>query len=193
MQDIQNLIHERILTSGNVRFALRSFLTGNDYIGRTGKDMGVIQHEDYTSCATCGGFLSGRIQPGTILCVCIKKELKVNTEFVELLRKMKEIHEKKGADYAAEGKHYENFERAAIVSSWFNDPVDKVFAILITVKLARLATLTNSTKPPNNESIDDTHEDLATYSTLWASRSKTIRKSEYILEPNQYHAGIKKT
>lgn len=93
---------------------------------------------------------------------------------------MREIHDKKSSDYAASSNSYENFERAAQVASWFKYDIDKVFAILITVKLARLATLLNSDREPNNESIDDSHLDETIYSALWASyrmsKSNIIRK-----------------
>ena len=88
-----------------------------------------------------------------------------------LLSKIQSIHEKKNEDYTTEGKNYENFERAAIIASWFSDPIDKVFAIHIGTKLARLAALRSQGKKPNNESIDDTFLDLATYAVLWASNA----------------------
>lgn len=89
-------------------------------------------------------------------------------EFIELLDKMKAIHTLKNEDYA-KGDAFENFTRAAEVSSWFEDPMDKVFATLITVKLARIATLTSKKTNPNNESIEDSFLDLSVYTTLWAS------------------------
>lgn len=86
-----------------------------------------------------------------------------------LLRKIQDIHDKKNEDYAAHGP-YENFERSALLMSWFNDNQDKAFVSLIGTKMARLATLLNDTKrAPNNESIDDSFLDLATYCILWAT------------------------
>lgn len=90
-----------------------------------------------------------------------------------LLNKIASTHEKKNEDYAASDNQFENFEHSALVSSWFKQDIDKAFVTLITTKLTRLATLLNSDKPPNNESIDDSFLDLATYSILWgAYRSK---------------------
>ena len=37
------------------------------------------------------------------------------------------------------------------------------------VKIARLSELRGKGKTPNNESIADTHLDLATYATIWGS------------------------
>lgn len=90
-------------------------------------------------------------------------------EFIELLDKMKAIYEKKNKDYASISNPYENFERSAILSSWFSDSVDKSFVNLIGTKLARLATLLNKTKDPENESIEDSFLDLCTYCALWSS------------------------
>lgn len=84
----------------------------------------------------------------------------------EILARIQAIHDKKNADYAQEGNPFSNFERAAILASWFNNPVDKIFATLIGIKLARLAELLNG-KIPLNESIDDSFLDENTYSVLW--------------------------
>jgi hypothetical protein len=88
-----------------------------------------------------------------------------------ILSRIQSIHEKKNEDYATDGKSYENFERASVIAAWFNDPIDKTFVTLIGVKLARLAVLRNKKSDPNNESIEDTFLDLATYSILWAANS----------------------
>lgn len=97
-------------------------------------------------------------------------------EFVEMLQQMKDIHEKKNADYAAPTNPFENFERSGEIASWFKNNVDKSFTILIGTKLARLATLLSSERAPNNESVDDSFLDLSTYCVLWASyyKSKAI-------------------
>lgn len=88
-------------------------------------------------------------------------------EFMQLLEKMKEIHEKKNNDYAA--TPFENFQRSAEVSSWFKFDTDKAFVVLIATKLARLATLLNKGVMPENESVNDSFLDLTTYCALWAS------------------------
>ncbi len=84
----------------------------------------------------------------------------------QIAKKIEEIHARKSADYAKEENPFLNFERAAIIASWFNDPVDKVFATFIGNKLARKAELLNG-KTPKNESIADTFLDENTYSILW--------------------------
>jgi|SRR5947209_19360842 len=94
-----------------------------------------------------------------------------NKNFLSLLEKMKEIHEKKSEDYSAHG-FYLNFEQSATIASWFKDPVDKSFATLIGTKLSRLGNLLSSTKEPNNESVEDTFLDLTVYCGLWASYRK---------------------
>jgi len=94
-----------------------------------------------------------------------------NKEFLQLLEQMKEIHRKKNDDYSSAGPD-ENFERMAIISSWFRDSLDKVFATMIAVKLARLGVLLSSQKDPNNESVEDSFLDLCTYAGLWAANYK---------------------
>lgn len=95
----------------------------------------------------------------------------VNSNFIQLLQRMKEIHEKKNADYS-NIRFFENFERSAELASWFNNSIDKSFVTLIGTKLARLATLLNKEGAPNNESIDDSFLDLTVYCGLWASYRK---------------------
>ena len=99
----------------------------------------------------------------------------VNQNFLDLLEQMKKTHESKTEDYASAG-FYENFERQAIINSWFITSIDKVFSTMIAVKLARLATLLNKTTLPNNESIDDSFLDLTVYCGLWASYHKSQKK-----------------
>lgn len=100
-----------------------------------------------------------------------------NPEFMKLLEKMREIHSKKRDDYASVG-FYENFTRQAEIISWFKADIDKAFASLIGVKLARLATLLATTRDPNFESVDDTFLDLATYAGLWGSYYAAMGKKE---------------
>ena len=92
-------------------------------------------------------------------------------DFLNSLDKMRAIHIKKNADYAATGSPHENFEHSALIASWFKNNADVPYAVLIAIKLARLATLLNSGHTPNNESVEDTFIDLANYVLLWkASR-----------------------
>jgi len=96
----------------------------------------------------------------------------INENFVNLLERMKKIHESKAEDYSSVG-HYENFERQALVSSWFRSDIDKAFTGLIAVKLARIATLLSKDNQPNHESLEDSFLDLTVYCGLWASYHKS--------------------
>lgn len=87
----------------------------------------------------------------------------------DFLNEAKSILNKKAHDYTSgDTTRFENFERQALVSSWFKNDIDKVFACMVTVKLARLASCLDS-KIPNNESIEDSFVDLINYCALWAS------------------------
>ncbi len=97
-----------------------------------------------------------------------------NKNFLSLLEKMKEIQEKKNADYSAEG-FYLNFKQSAELASWFKNDVDKSFAVLIGAKLSRLGNLlSDDDKEVMNESIEDTFLDLTVYCALWASYRKSL-------------------
>lgn len=88
----------------------------------------------------------------------------------EILEEIAAIHRKKNNDYSGGGEQHENFMRAAILAEWFNDPMDKVFAVLFGIKLARLANLygDGKTRPVvNNESVSDSHLDFDTYAVIW--------------------------
>lgn len=93
----------------------------------------------------------------------------MNPRFDAQLERMAEIHNRKSHDYARDDNAFSNFEYAALVAQPFTDPVDRVFATMIGIKLARLAELTAAGKEPQNESLRDTFDDLATYAALWAS------------------------
>lgn len=91
----------------------------------------------------------------------------MNRHFNSLLDRMRATHDKKSADYASDSDPFSNFRYAAQVAESFTG-VNQVFATLIAVKLARLAQL-HGGKVPNNESIEDSHLDLATYCAIWSS------------------------
>ena len=86
-----------------------------------------------------------------------------------LLREIGELHDKKNKDYSEDTNPYSNFEYAAMVSAPFVGAIDKVFAVQIGNKLARLSQLLGRDKAPNNESVDDTLRDLVTYAAIWAA------------------------
>lgn len=106
--------------------------------------------------------------------------------FMDLLQRMAEIHTKKKADYATAANPFDNFERSGEIASWFTDPTDKAFAILVGTKLARLGNLLNEDKEPQNESVDDSFLDLCTYCALWASYRKSKAIDDYSQETAPY-------
>lgn len=88
----------------------------------------------------------------------------------EVLDRCRQLHDLKSHDYAQEDNVYSNFEYAAQVAAPFTDPVDKVFAMMIGVKLARLAELRKG-KVPKNEPIEDSFVDLTNYAALFSART----------------------
>jgi hypothetical protein len=98
-----------------------------------------------------------------------------NPELLGLLDKIRETHKKKNSDYADpdNADYYSNFEYAALVADKFTNPVDRVFATLIAVKMARLQELTKPGRKANNESVEDTRLDLATYCCIWTAYHQT--------------------
>jgi len=108
-------------------------------------------------------------EDGSVVCV---GKVERNPDFVALLREMAEIHDRKSQDYAQDNNVYSNFEYAAAISAAFTDPVDRVFATMIGVKLARLAELGKG-KVPNNESVEDSHKDLSVYTVIWAAYKRS--------------------
>ena len=90
----------------------------------------------------------------------------VITGFVETISKLVTMHEKKNDDYSGDKGQFFNFEFCEYVSSLFSNARDKVYAVFISVKLARLA-VTLSANKVNNESVEDSFDDLITYATIW--------------------------
>lgn len=111
----------------------------------------------------------------------------MSKEFLEIMNRSIEIHQKKNQDYTS-GDVDENFNRMTEIQSWFKNDIDKTFATMIAIKLARLATLLNKSTDPNFESIDDTFVDLVTYAGLWGGnykrRNHIISKEALELENN---------
>lgn len=101
-------------------------------------------------------------------------------EFKPILERMDAVHQKKNHDYATSDNPYSNFDRAAVLASWFDDPADRVFASIIGIKLARLAEL-HTGKTPLNESLDDNHLDLDNYCVLW--HGYTLRRNQPLVFP----------
>jgi len=85
----------------------------------------------------------------------------------EILFRCRQISESKRHDYTTSGSKHENFKRSAHVASWFKEDRDKTYVVLISTKIARLASLLGQ-KKPKNESVEDTFLDLVNYCALWA-------------------------
>ena len=82
--------------------------------------------------------------------------------FEVIITQMRETLFKKGNDYANEDR-LSNFKLAGAICG-LTAQVNCLS--LISTKVARLGVLLNSDKSPNNESIQDSVLDLATYSIL---------------------------
>lgn len=108
-----------------------------------------------------------------------------NRDFAQLLNRMARTHMRKNRDYATDDNRYSNFEYAARISEVFTDPVDRVFATMIGIKLARMSELKKG-KSPNFESLSDSHLDASVYSVLWASynRMKERENEEQAGDPS---------
>lgn len=96
-------------------------------------------------------------------------------EFVDLMKKSIEIHEKKSADYANDRNPFQNFDRQVQLMEWFSSNLDKSFAGIVAQKLARLAELSEPGRTPRNEAIEDTEEDAITYMGLWVAKRRIER------------------
>lgn len=101
-----------------------------------------------------------------------------NKLFDDCLQEMAIIHSRKSKDYSNLVNPYSNFEYAALIAEPFTDPVDKVFAVLFGIKLARIAELRKAGRLVHNETVEDSFKDFATYSTIWWSRYKKITRSQ---------------
>lgn len=97
-----------------------------------------------------------------------------NPRYDQLVQTIKEIHDNKSHDYAQDANPYSNFEYAALVAERFTDPIDRVFATMMGIKMARLAELTSAGKTPKNEALQDTRRDLANYGMIWASYTEDV-------------------
>lgn len=101
-----------------------------------------------------------------------------NPKYSGLLDEMLRLHDRKNADYAESDNPYSNFEFAAHVSKGFTNPIDRVFATLLGIKMARLIELTKPGRSPQNEAVEDTYVDLANYAAIWASYGRPSEPDE---------------
>jgi len=87
-------------------------------------------------------------------------EQKLAKEFYE---KCQDILVNKAHDYASSSDCFSNFKT---ISETCVMPIEKVFLMFITVKIARLVELTGSKKLNACESISDSLKDIANYACL---------------------------
>ncbi len=92
-----------------------------------------------------------------------------NPYFTDVLGQMAEVHDRKNEDYAADDNPFSNFSGVAAMTGL---ETDKVFQVMIGIKMERLKQLVGTGKAPNNESVDDTILDLANYAAIWLAWRK---------------------
>jgi hypothetical protein len=99
-------------------------------------------------------------------------------EFINTLDNLKDLHRKKNDDYSGDRGAFFNFEFCDFVSNLFRSSRDKVYAVFVAVKLARLAVVLDSAKV-NNESVTDSFDDLICYAAIWKSDyMERVKKSQ---------------
>jgi hypothetical protein len=96
----------------------------------------------------------------------------------ETFTKLTKLHEKKNDDYAGEQGPFFNFDFAKYLSALFTNARDKVYAVIIGVKIARLVVLLNRGGKASNESVEDTFDDLIVYATIWKSDYVRSKKAD---------------
>lgn len=90
-------------------------------------------------------------------------ELDPADEFDSVLIKMKEIHDRKKADYSSILNRFSNFEFAGQFSGV---TTAQTFEVLIGIKQARLVELSKPGREIKNEPLEDTLLDRAVYCVL---------------------------
>jgi hypothetical protein len=84
---------------------------------------------------------------------------------IETFDNLKNLHKKKNDDYTGEKGPFFNFEFCEYFAGLFSNTRDKVYAVFVGVKLARLSVVL--TRPPSNESVTDSFDDAIVYLALW--------------------------
>lgn len=94
-----------------------------------------------------------------------------NPEFHEELNKLGNLHDSKNNDYATDSDPYQNLRECEKIgikcphcNKCFNLPAHIGVLVRMSDKYSRLIQLT--WKEARNESVDDTHDDMAVYSIL---------------------------
>lgn len=102
---------------------------------------------------------------------------------LETFDKLKELHIKKNQDYTGKsGNPFFNFDVAESVSSLFDKNEDKTYAVMIGIKIGRIAALLNSGKEPNHESLLDSFDDLIVYAAIWKADIERRMEREELLK-----------
>ena len=96
--------------------------------------------------------------------------------FIDTLDKIKKLHQSKNEDYSGDKGPFYNFAFCEAISSLFSNSIDKVFAVFVAVKIARLSVLLSADKV-NNESVEDSFDDFICYSTIWKSHYLARKKA----------------
>jgi len=95
-------------------------------------------------------------------------------EFIKTLEHLKLLHQKKNQDYATGANPFSNFDFADYVNQFAMgcgcDPTHLPFINHLSTKLSRLFVLLDSDSIPNNESVEDSFDDLICYALLWKCR-----------------------
>jgi len=97
-------------------------------------------------------------------------------DVLDSLSKIAQLHRKKNDDYATGFNPFSNFDLAIPILNSFSSNRDKVFVWPIAIKIARLGVLLSSSRPPNNESVEDSLLDIATYVLIW--KADIVRREE---------------
>lgn len=95
------------------------------------------------------------------------KEVPLIPGVIETFDKLKGLHKIKNDDYAGDKGAFYNFEISEWFIGLFKGARDRVYAGIIGIKIARLSVVLY--KPPSNESVEDTFDDIITYTAIWKS------------------------
>ena len=95
-----------------------------------------------------------------------------------LLGDCRALLQTKAHDYARPGQTHSNFLYSAALAQPFPDAY-KPYAVLIGVKLARLAELLQPGKTPHHESIRDSLLDLVNYCALMAGGLDDLKPGDF--------------
>ena len=96
---------------------------------------------------------------------------------LETYEKLGRLHKVKNDDYAGDNGPFYNFQFAEMLSSIIKGARDKVYAVLIGIKIARLSVVLY--KPPSNEAVEDTFDDMINYMTIWKADYMSRQRSNH--------------